>query len=144
MRKCWPCLLLPWVLFPLLLSAQDFDDFQVIVHLENPVENIPRSMLSKMMLKKKRNWKDGKEVVPVDLARGSSVRAAFTLTILGQSIDSIRKYWQKQLISGRRVPPPEMSDDDAVILFVQKNAGGIGYVSRQASLAGVKVISIGK
>ncbi len=143
MRRCWPFLWLG-VVCPLFLCAQDADEYHVIVNSDNPIETISRSAVGKMMLKKKRNWGDGRAVAPVDLERGSAVRAAFSHEILGKSIDSIRDYWRKQLMSGRREPPPEMSDDDAVILFVQKNAGGIGYVSKGANLDGVKVIQVGQ
>jgi hypothetical protein len=54
----------------------------------------------------------------------------------------VRSYWQQRIFSGRDVPPPELDSDDAVIGFVSKYAGAVGYVSGAAKLVGVRELGI--
>jgi ABC-type phosphate transport system substrate-binding protein len=71
------------------------------------------------------------------------VRAAFSENVHGRSVASIKNYWQRQIFSGRNVPPPEFSDDSAMVAHVQSDPGAVGYVSPSASLgSGVKRIRV--
>ena len=80
------------------------------------------------------------KVFPVDQTLSQIVRAEFSKQIHGKSPKTIRNYWQQQIFSGRGIPPPEKSSDMAVILYVQKHPGAIGYVSNKVPLRGVKVV----
>jgi hypothetical protein len=46
------------------------------------------------------------------------------------------------VFSGRELPPPELENDEEVVRFVAKNAGGVGYVSPAANVERVKVLTV--
>jgi ABC-type phosphate transport system substrate-binding protein len=117
--------------------------YRVIVNKDNPTTTLSRSEVSKYLLKKKTQWDHGPKASPVDLAGDSSVREVFSEDVHGRSVALIQRYWQKQIFSGRGVPPPEVANDDEVIKLVNSDKGAIGYVSPGARLPDdVKVLSI--
>ncbi|MEE8524587.1 MAG: hypothetical protein V3T72_11705, partial [Thermoanaerobaculia bacterium] len=116
-----------------------------IVHKDNPTTALSRSDVSKYLLKKKTRWDQwdrGPKAIPVDLVGDSSVRETFSEDVHGRSVALIQRYWQKQIFSGRGVPPQEVGDDSAMVGMVSTDRGAIGYVSPSARLDDVKVLSI--
>ena len=98
-----------------------------------------------IFMKKTSTWSDGHQALPVDQAASSSTRYGFSKVIFGRDVNAIKSYWQRQIFSGRGVPPPEKASDEEVLTFVRENSGAIGYVSSDADVgAGVKVLEIGK
>lgn len=129
----------------LLLSLSALADgpaYRVIVHPSNAATAVDRDFLADAFLKKVSEWPNGRALRPVDLRTDSAVRAAFVSDVLRRSIAAVRSYWQQQIFSGRNVPPPELASDAEVIAFVMKYPGAVGYVSSDAKLDGVKVISV--
>ncbi|QJR37205.1 phosphate ABC transporter substrate-binding protein [Gemmatimonas groenlandica] len=121
------------------LAAQDF---KVIVNSANPTSELSIDATSKLFLKQSAKFASGTAAQPVDLAKASAVRAAFSKAVLGRPSSAVETYWQQQIFSGKDVPPPAKASDDDVIAFVKANPGAIGYVSAGASTAGVKVIDV--
>ena len=116
--------------------------FKVIVNNSVNVEGLSTKELSNIFLKKKIEWSDGSSIKAVDLNSDSSIRIKFTNDIHNKNINAIKIYWQKQIFSGRNVPPVEKISDDEVLEFVKNNPGAIGYVSDKADLKGVKTVKI--
>ena len=126
-------------------EALQTDNFKLIVHADNPNSSIDKDQASSYLLKKKsrwENWDSGAKVDPVDLNGNSPTRAAMSEAIHGRSVASIKNYWQRQIFSGRSTPPPELSNDQAVVDFVKSKPGAIGYVSSSARLDGVKELQV--
>ncbi len=122
--------------------AQEPALFQVITHADNPVASLSKTEVSKILLKKVSEWDSGEPVQAVDQGGKQAVREVFSKEIHGRSASSIQRYWQRQIFSGKGVPPPELEDDLEVVAFVAQNAGAIGYVSKDAPVDGVKVLDI--
>ena len=118
------------------------DDYVVIVNLENPQTTVSKSNVSKLLLKRTSRWDDDTPALPIDLDSRSPVRESFSRDVHGRSVASIKSYWQRQIFSGKSVPPPEASNDADVVQFVASNRGAIGYVSGNANVAGVKVVTL--
>ena len=74
------------------------------------------------------------------------MREKFSKDIHGRKVSSIKAYWQKQIFSGRKIPPPEKKSDREVLVFVQNNPGAVGYVSASANLSqyNVKALKVNK
>ena len=51
-----------------------------------------------------------------------------------RSVAAVKSYWQQVIFSGRGVPPPELETDEAVLRFVARHPGAIGYVSGSADV----------
>ena len=136
------CLVLLGALVGANGTAQAAESFQLIVNSGNPVASMDAKDVAKLFIKRVSAWDDGVSADPVDQAPDSAVREAFSETVHGRSVTAVKSYWQKQIFSGRGVPPPELSSDAAVVDFVKKNRGAIGYVSAGADVSGVKVITL--
>ncbi|MBN2370799.1 MAG: hypothetical protein JXO72_09935, partial [Vicinamibacteria bacterium] len=127
------------LLAPSIASAQDF---KVVAHPSVKVESVSRADLSRIFLKKQAKWPDGTAVIPVDLPTGSKIRDAFSAAIHQKGTSAVDAYWQKQIFSGRDVPPITKANDGDMIAYVRANSGAVGYVSANAAAAGVKLIEV--
>lgn len=124
---------------PSNLFAQSY---KVIVHPDAGVAEMTSAVVGNVFLKKERNLPGGIAAVPVDLPPSSSVRDAFSRTVVGRPPAAVVTYWQQQIFSGKETPPAQKGSDAAVVEFVKANPGAIGYVSEGASTDGVKVVKI--
>jgi ABC-type phosphate transport system substrate-binding protein len=123
-------------------ARADGDSVRVIVNAKNPATKVSKQFVADAFLKKRTRWGNDSAIQPVDLGQKSSVRARFTRSLLDRDVSAVRRYWAQLVFSGRGVPPPEVSDEDAVIAYVAKNPGAIGYVSASSTLNGVKAVAI--
>ena len=122
-----------------IVQAQDF---QVVVNKANSMTSVSKSTLKKIFTKKQSKWDNGTKAAPVDLVASAPAREAFSKEIHGKGTSAIKSYWQRQVFSGRGVPPPEKASDAEVIEYVRNNAGAVGYVSGAAAVDGAKVLQV--
>jgi len=118
------------------------EPFVIVVHPRNPIESTGGEFLADAFLKKTTRWGSGETIQPVDLHPGSPVRKVFSETVLKRSISAVRRYWQQRIFSGRDLPPPELASEQAVIDYVVRNPGAVGYVSGAAQVGGAKVVRL--
>ncbi|HEX9729517.1 MAG TPA: TonB family protein [Gemmatimonadales bacterium] len=117
--------------------------FQVIVNDANAVRSMTAAEISDLFLRRTTQWRDGQAVIPVDLPDRSPVRDAFTVAIHDKSTAQVKAFWQRQVFSGRQVPPAEQGNDQAVLALVQANPHAIGYVADGLRLpSGVRRVDI--
>ena len=123
-------------------STAQQNSYQVIVHADNQLDSISKTRVSQLLLKKVPRWEEGTPAAPVDLDSKSPVRAALSKDVHGRSVSSIKSYWQRQIFSGREVPPPEFSEAQ-VLQYVQSHPGSIGYVAAGTTLpSNVKALAV--
>ncbi|MBN2384697.1 substrate-binding domain-containing protein [bacterium] len=114
--------------------------FMIIVHASNAVTELTRDDIAKLFLKKIKQWETDKSSIQVvDLVQDHSVRNRFSESILNRKVPAVKAYWQKQIFSGRNVPPPEYKSEKEILVYVHENEGAIGYISRSTSIAGYNV-----
>lgn len=123
-------------------EAQDGTGYRVVVNSANPARDLTKTQVSNFLLKKKGKWDHGVDAMPADLDSQSAVRAAMSDDIHGRSVSAIKNFWQRQIFSGRDVPPPELPDDNKMLDHVRSHPGAIGYVSPSAKVDGVKVLIV--
>jgi len=128
--------------FDILLNAQENESFVVIVNQSNPISEMTSSQVSKIFLKKVKVWDNGKEIKPIDLTDESPLRAKFSKKIHLKKVSAIESYWQQRIFAGRAVPPPRLNTEEEVIDYVKRNPTAIGYVSKNAKIADVKVLRL--
>jgi ABC-type phosphate transport system substrate-binding protein len=116
--------------------------FKVVVNAANPLRELPAKDVQRIFYKNTTRWEgwqeDGREVpvTPVDRERGAEVRKLFSQAIFKKSASAIESYWQRQIFSGDDIPPEKLATEADVLDFVRRDRGAIGYVSRDAVLAG--------
>lgn len=84
---------------------------------------------------------DGVKLTPVNLPADSSLRDAFTRTILHMSERPMQEYWDKQYFQGIS-PPYVLASDEAVVRFVAATPGAVGYVASCHTDASVRVVML--
>jgi ABC-type phosphate transport system substrate-binding protein len=125
-----------------LASAASGEDYQVIVHPDNPTSEIERRFLRDAYLRKASAWDSGTVLRPIDLTPRFAVRERFVHDVLKKSSLQLKNYWTQQIFSGKGVPPPEVETTASVIAYVLANPGAVGYLPRDADPGGAKVIRV--
>ncbi|HET9012262.1 MAG TPA: hypothetical protein VFN38_10645 [Gemmatimonadaceae bacterium] len=118
--------------------------YVVVVNPKNPIRRLSQSQLSRIYLGKLQGWEIEGKVEPVlvlDQKSGSPLRAKFTQDVLRKSVSEADAYWRQEIYAGRNFPPLEQSEAEA-LAAVRGTVGGIAYVSADADLTGVKVVSV--
>jgi ABC-type phosphate transport system substrate-binding protein len=123
-------------------TAERSPDVLVLVHPSNPSSSVSREFVADAFLKKTARWSHDEPIRPVDLRPNAATRRLFSERLLRRSVAAVRSYWQQRIFSGRGVPPPELDDDAAVVRYVLKYPGAIGYVTEGTRLEGAKVLAI--
>lgn len=116
--------------------------YRVIVHPANPLESVERRFLADLFLRKAVRWPNGDAARPADLAGDPPVRRRFSEDVVGRSVAAVKSYWQQVIFSGRGLPPPELDDEAAVVAYVLRHAGAVGYVSTTADVGSAKVLPV--
>ncbi len=111
--------------------------------IANPSVNIavPLTMreIEAIYLLRITTWPDGSHIVPVNREVSSEVRAKFTADALQQSNATLAAYWNEMHFQGK-LPPVVQESEPAMLAFVQRVPGAIGYISASTSADGVKVL----
>ena len=108
-----------------------------LVLVANPgasAETWDRAEARRVWLLRRRFWRDGTRIVPVNLPASSPVRDAFSRAVLRRPARELAAYWNDLWFHGT-APPPVLPSERAVLLFVSRTRGAVGYVTRDAYLA---------
>jgi ABC-type phosphate transport system substrate-binding protein len=120
-------------------------DFKVVINESNTTTSIARANLSDCFMNQAATftWISGQPLVPIDQAANSETRQAFSLDIHGRDVNAVKSYWQRQIFTGKAVPPQERASDEEVLAFVRSTPGAVGYVSASTELGpGVKELEV--
>ena len=126
-----------WVLSLFALPA--CAEIAVIVRADShvPYDDL---LVEKIFLVQTLTLPDGTKADPVHQKDGSSIHSEFVLNLLNKSPTYIRSGWSKLTFTGGLKSIKELSDDDAVIKYVENTPNGIGYVDAKKVKGNVRVI----
>ena len=127
---------------PTPASAQRRDGFKLIVNPSNSVTAVNRQFMEDAFLKKVTRWPNGKVIQPIDGKPQSQTRVFFSTTVMKKPVPQVRNYWTQMIFGGRNIPPPEGASEEAIISYVAKRPGAVGYVSVYADTKNVKIITV--
>jgi len=122
--------------------AESVPPFRILIHPENPLASLNKDFVIDVFLKRTTRWHDGETAHPVDQRADAAVRQSFSDNVLRRSVSAIKRYWQQRIFSGRDLPPPELDGDEAVVGYVLKHRGAIGYVSSSAKIGRAKAVPV--
>ena len=117
-----------WIGFVTPAEGQGSRGYRVIANKDLSLTEMSKAELSRIFLKKLTRF-NGVNLEPADQDPGATVRETFSRDVHNRPVNAIKSYWQRQIFSGRGTPPPELSNDSAVVSHVNSTSGGIGYVS---------------
>jgi ABC-type phosphate transport system substrate-binding protein len=117
-------------------------DVVIIVNRQNAATTVSKEFLRRAFLKQVTRWQDDETVRPADQVATATARKRFSESILGRSVQAVKSYWQQRVFSGRDIPPPEFATEEAVVEYVSRYPGAIGYVSSGAVVDAAKVVVV--
>jgi TonB family protein len=123
-------------------SASAQEGYRIIVNPANPTTAMTKAQVSSLFLRRTVSWEDGRPVATVDQT-SAAVREAFARDVLGMAPTAAFAQAEQAAASGRGEPPVSVASDREVLAFVRLKPGAIGYVSPNAVLQGVKVVTVG-
>ena len=105
----------------------------VIGHAGLPADSVTRAQLRRIFLARQRFWPGGLRIQAVNLPAATAVRERFSRAALGRGSRELAGYWADLYFHGTQ-PPPVLASERAVLLFVERTPGAVGYL-RAAALA---------
>lgn len=123
-------------------SAVRADDGHVLIvaHPSLATSSLSADDLTSIYLLRQNLWPDGAPVIPINREASSPVRSLFTTAVLQQTANALATHWQQMHFKGKN-PPLVQESDQAVLAFVQKVPGAVGYISADTPVGeGVKVL----
>jgi ABC-type phosphate transport system substrate-binding protein len=98
------------------------------------------NQIAAIYLLRTNTWPDGSRIVPVNREAGNETRAKFTSGVLRQDNASLATYWNELHYMGK-LPPVVQESEKAMLAFIQKVPGSIGYISTSTAPTNVKVLA---
>ena len=128
--------------FGLLLSGTaEAEDLLIIanpsVELTTP---LTLKQVAALYLLRTTTWPNGSRIVPVNREATSESRRQFTSSVLAEDNASLAIYWNEMHFRGKQ-PPVVQESEQAMLAFIQKVPGAVGYVSASTGPIGVKVLA---
>lgn len=114
----------------------------IITHCDNAIEELSKSEIVRMFLKRKTVWEDGKRCVPIDQSGDSAIRTRFTELVMGRTVDEMKRYWMQEMMTGNARPPISLRNSVTAKKYVAKLKGSISYVYEDEVDKSVKVIRV--
>lgn len=116
---------------------------QVVV-IANPsvkASDVAKSDLRDVFTGAASSLKDGSHVVPVLLKSGTA-NDEFLSSYVGKADAAFKAGWRSLVFSGQGSMPKTVDSEAAMVEYIAKNPGAIGYVGKSAAHDGVKVLSV--
>ena len=104
------------------------------------VEPVTLKQIAAIYLLRVTVWSDDSQIIPVNREITSSLRAKFTAAVLDQDNASLAVYWNEMHFQGK-LPPLVQESEAAMLAFVQRVPGALGYISATTPAIGVKVLA---
>jgi ABC-type phosphate transport system substrate-binding protein len=92
---------------------------------------VNKSAVKAIYMGAKLKWADGNKIHVVDQA-DTEVGRKFYATVIGKSMNEVRKQWTKLLLSGQASAPFKCPSDKVVKKVIATNPNAIGYIATSA------------
>ena len=114
----------------------------VIANNSVKASDISKSDLRDVFTGASTSLSDGSHIVPALLKSGPA-HEAFLSAYVGKSDAALAATWRSLVFSGQRPSIPKSFDSDAaMVVYVAKTPGAIGYIAKTSPHEGVKTLSI--
>ncbi|CAM2822249.1 substrate-binding domain-containing protein [Rariglobus hedericola] len=124
-----------------MTAAARADDVAFIVNPQGADASLSADDLKAVLLGNKTKW-DGGGLIKLAVLTAGPAHDSVMQTYAQRSADQFEKYWKKLVFTGKGFMPMQAADEAAMIEYVAKTPGALGYVSASAVTDRVKVLSI--
>lgn len=114
-------------------------DLYIIANKDLPAAQLDKNDIAAIYLLKKKHWENGDDIMPVNLPAQADARNRFTAEIFDSTPEKLGSYWDKMLFKGE-TPPVTQNSEQAVVLFVERIKGAIGYVETKPQSPQIKIL----
>lgn len=114
-------------------------DLYIIANKDLPASQLDKGDIEAIYLLKKKHWENGEDILPINLPAQAEARARFSAEIFDSTPEKLGSYWDKMLFKGE-TPPVTQNSEQAVILFVERIKGAIGYVETKPKSPQIKIL----
>lgn len=129
------------VLFVGLGAVARAQDAVFVVNPQGADAALSADALKSVLLGNKTKW-DGGGLVKLVVLTSGPLHDKVMQDHVQRSADQFDKYWKKLVFTGKGVLPEQAADEAAVIAYVAKTPGSLGYVSASAVTPAVKIIPV--
>lgn len=127
------------ILLAALLTFPAHADLYIIANKELPIEKLEKSDISAIYLLKKKHWENGEDIMPINLPATAEARTHFSAQVFDSTPEKLGSYWDKMLFKGE-TPPVTQNSEQAVMMFVERIKGAIGYVETKPQSSQIKIL----
>ena len=114
-------------------------DIYIVANKGLPLDHLDKETIAEIYLLKIKNWENGEDIIPINLPASADVRNRFTTEIFDKTPDKLSSYWYQMLFKGE-TPPITQNSEQALILFVERIKGAIGYVETKPQSEQIKIL----
>jgi phosphate transport system substrate-binding protein len=136
---------LAFILIAVLVGAgalRGDDDLAIVVNKSNPVANLTKAQLKKIILGEQAQWSNGKKVAVVLRSPGQPERLVVLKELCGMSEGELDEFLAHAGQSGDAPVPKALATAAAVKAMVAVIPGAIGFVRASETGDTVKVVSL--
>jgi len=123
----------------LMPCSSAWADLYIIANKDLSAAQLDKDDIAAIYLLKKKHWENGDDIMPINLPAQADARTRFTAEIFDSTPDKLGSYWDKMLFKGE-TPPVTQNSEQAVILFVERIKGAIGYVETKPQSPQIKIL----
>ncbi len=127
------------ILLAALFTFPAHADLFIIANKELPIEKLEKSEISAIYLLKKKHWENGEDIMPINLPATAEARTHFSAQVFDSTPEKLGSYWDKMLFKGE-TPPVTQNSEQAVVMFVERIKGAIGYVETKPQSSQIKIL----
>ncbi len=113
----------------------------VIVNPATKASSVSKNELRDIFTGASQDLGDGSHVAPVLLKQGAA-HEQFLTAYLGKNDAALRACWRSLVFSGQATLPKSLDSEAAMVEYVARNPGAIGYVRKESPHDGVKVLEV--
>ena len=117
-----------------------FADIAVVVHPDNPINQISADDLTRIYLGKIDSFPNGAKALPIDLKEGDTTRTSFYQKVANKSQAQLNSYWARLIFTGKGTPPHTVRNTKKVKSLVSSDKNYVGYMDASEVDGSVKVI----
>lgn len=124
-----------------LVAAARAQDAVFIANPQGADAALSADALKSILLGNKTKW-DGGGVIKLVVLGSGPLHEKVVQDHAQRNADQFDKYWKKLVFTGKGVLPEQAADEAAVIAYVAKTPGSLGYVSASAVTPAVKIVPV--
>jgi len=125
----------------MLMSVQVASaEIAVIAHPDLTLQKLDKPQVKRLFLGKTKVLSGVRRIELVDQPENSGIRDYFYKQVAKKNAAQLQAYWAKRIFSGKGVPPAVLNDSAAVLAWVKKTKGGVGYIDAGVVDPGVKIL----